>query len=179
MIDKNTYPSERALMDFILNKSLPIKKVIYNRELAGLTLEMDCEEGDWRDEFETLLKKCYPTLVVKTNYREKQAERAAYTEDEIYNFLKASITASDAWLERDCFVMKESRITLHVPNATVEKTVLSMHIESRLEEITGRRYFLECACPDGDCELKALDELIESEESVFSDGIKIEAPVAK
>lgn len=179
MIDKNTHPSERALMDFILNKSLPIKKVIYNRALAGLTLEMDCEEGDWRDEFEILLKNCYPTLVVKTNYREKQAERAVYTEDEIYNFLKASITASDAWLERDCFIMKESRITLHVPNATVEKTVLSMHIESRLEEITGRRYFLECACPDGDCELKILDELIESEESVFSDGIKIEAPVAK
>ena len=179
MINKNTHPSERALMDFILNKSLPIKKVIYNRELSYLTLEMDCEEGDWCDEFEILLKKCFPTLTIRANYLKKQTERAVYTEDEIFNFLKTSITASDAWLERDCFTMKESHITLHVPNATVEKTVLSMHIEGRLEEITGRRYRLECACPEEDCELKALDELIESEESVFSDGIKIEAPVAK
>lgn len=179
MIDKNTHPSERALMDFIFSQSLPVKKVIYNRGAATLSLEMDCEEGDWRDEFEMLLKKCYPTLSIKANYLKKQVERTAYSEDEIYDFLKKSITASGAWLQRDCFSINESRITLTVPNATVEKTVLSMHIERRLEEITGRRYGFECICPEGDCELKALDELIESEESVFNDGIKVKMPEAK
>lgn len=111
--------------------------------------------------------------------RKKQVEQTAYSEDEIYDFLKKSITASGAWLQRDCFSVKESHITLSVPNVTVEKTVLSMHIERRLEEITGRRYHLECTCPEGDCELKALEELIESEESVFSEGIKIQTPVEK
>ncbi|MFR9296431.1 MAG: hypothetical protein ACLVLI_01805, partial [Aedoeadaptatus pacaensis] len=144
-------------MDFILNHSIPFKKLVYSRDRSALNLHFSCEEGDWSDEFAQLVAECYPTLAVKMFYPEKKKELPSYTEDEIFDFLKTSIISSGAWLERGCFSLKESHITLQVPNATVEKTVLSMGIESRLEEITGRHYFLECCCSEEGCELKALE----------------------
>lgn len=178
MIQQEKHPSERVLMDFILRNSIPFKKLVYNRDKSALNLHLNCEEGDWSDELAQLVTQCYPTLVVKMFYLDKKKEPTSYTEDEIYDFLKTSIISSGAWLERGCFSLKESRITLQVPNATVQKTVLSMGIESRLEEITGRHYFLECACSEDGCELKALNEVIESEESVFCNDFKLETPAA-
>lgn len=174
MIEQNNHPSERNLMDFILEKSLPVKKVVYQRDKSGMALEMDCEAGDWRESFESLLTACYPTLSIEVHYLEKKREIKEYSEDEIFHFLKTSIISSEAWLERACFSMNENRITLKVPNATVEKTLQSMEIENRLEEFTGTHYFLECDCAAGECEFKVLEEMIESEESVFCDDIKIE-----
>ncbi len=179
MIDQSSHPSERALMDFLLKESLPVNKIIYRRDRSELVLHMGCEEGEWREEFDRLLSACYPSCSCRVLYAKKKKDPVSYSENEIFDFLKTSIPSSEAWLTRENFSLKESRITLHVPNTTVERSVLSMEIEQRLEEITGQHYFLDCLCLEETCKLQTLDAIVESEESVFCDDFKSDPPMQR